>query len=549
MNLKNVVILLILMASFLSKTSSQSLLPVKKIEYINRNQKSVTAYPKIKEAILLYEKDSNNADRSLQLFMEAEQYNQANSELNYNIGICCLLTDSKEKASDYLIKAYKLKPNVSKKLFYFIGLSLQYQNEFIKAISMFKKNIEIEISAKGTKYRASIDLCEKHIQECKSGQILQSIPSDIKVNLLDDKVNSKYNDFNPIKNGNSFYFSSQRELNHTNERLENVYSISVNNKGFGKLRKEQLTFGNNLNNAIVSLNGNNESVIYSGHDGGGDVFLAKKSQNKWIANKSLSFINKTSTREASACISGDELYFVSDRNGAYGACDIFYCTKIKAGKWSEPKNIGAKINTTFDEADVFISHNGKELYFSSNGHNTIGGYDIFKCTRLKNGKWSTPENLGFPVNSPYNEINFYKSEDGEEYIASDRNNGYGGFDLYNLETITQALPTKDEKQPIAKLDVTKNSTKSRNFAKEQIPELIYRVQILACRNEASTEELYNIYSGSSTIEHQVIDGWHKYTLNKFSTYQEASEFKDSCGILGAFVVLFKNGEPLKLGDI
>jgi hypothetical protein len=549
MKIKNIVVLMILMASFLSKTSSQSLLPVKKNEYVNHQQESIAAYSKIKEAVALYEKESNNADRSLRLFMEADQYNHENAELNYNIGICYLLTNSKEKASDYLIKAYKLKPDVSKDLYYFIGLSFQYQNEFIKAIEMFKKNIEIEISVKGTKNRTFIELCEKRIRECKSGLVLQSMPSDKKVKLLDDKVNSKYNELNPIKNGSSFYFSSQRERNQMNELLENVYSVSVNNEGFGELRKEQLAFGDNLNNAIVSLNGSNESIFYSGLDGGGDIFLAKKSQNKWVSDESLSFINKASTREASACISENELYFVSDRDGGYGACDIFYCTKIKAGKWSEPKNIGLDINTAFDEADVFVSHDGKELYFSSNGHNTMGGYDIFKCTRLENGKWSTPENMGIPVNSSYNEIDFYKSENGEEYLASDRNAGYGGFDLYNVENIAKPQLAKEEKQEEPKSVAKENPAGKPVITKEQISELIYRVQILACKNVASAEELYHIYSGSGIIEHQVIDGWHKYAINKFSTYQEASEYRDSCGVYGAFVVLFKNGEPLKLGDI
>ncbi|MGZ2370314.1 hypothetical protein ACXR6G_11040 [Ancylomarina sp. YFZ004] len=550
MNSKNIIVLLIFTLFCFSEASGQNVLPVKKNDFVNNSAESVIAYSKIKEALALYQTVPNYADKCIALFMEAYKYNNTNPELNYNIGICRLQSDSKEKALDYLKKAGQLRPNVSKDLYYFMGLTLQYRSEFLKAIKMFNKNIENAIKERGTENKTLIELCEKHINECKSGLKLQNLHSDKEVKLLDPIINSKYNDLNPILKDNTFYFSSQRETTPKGRLMEKVYSVSVDNESFKNLKKENVSFGEALNVAMVSFHGKNERAFYSGIDGGGDIYLAQQKHGQWILNESIRLVNTPSSREASACIAGNELYFVSNRSGSYGECDIYYCTMNKDGKWSEPKNIGLDINTPYDEADVFVSPDGKKLYFNSTGHNTIGGSDIFKCDRLENGTWSTPVNMGIPINSPYNDIQYYRSADGKEYLSSDRNSGFGGYDIYKIERVIEHELTIVEKEAedvsAAQEDQALNKELEQKLVREVVPELIYRVQILACKNEAGVNDLHKTYKGKEPIAHQFSEGFNKYAIGTFKTYREAAAFRDSCGITGAFIVLFKNGEPLKI---
>jgi tetratricopeptide (TPR) repeat protein len=530
-----------------TQSNAQNLIPVKKNEFVNQNEKSLQAYDKIKEALSLYEEDSQNANSCLALLSEAYAINKENAELNYNMGLCHLMSDTKEMARDYLLKAYQLDPKVSEDLLFLMGLAHQYEGNFLKAIKMFDQNIENAISAKGSQKRKFIALCEKHISECKNAMLLSSMPVKQNLQLLNGEINSAYNDLNPIESDGMLYFSSQRA---GNKKLEKPYYSPMHTK---KAKAVPLSFGKEVNLAIVSIPERKSFIFYSGRYGDGDILLVHQKAGKYMPAESLNFINQASSREASACIAGKELYFVSNRKGGYGECDIYYCTKNQDGKWTEARNIGRDINTPYDEGDVFVSPDGKELYFSSKGHNSMGGYDIFKCTRLANGSWGIPENLGAGVNSPYHEIQYFKSKFGKEYMASDRKGGMGGFDIYQIKEIIER-PIAENKASETKNVIPQEKPKeirkyTKELIKEMVPELIYRVQILACKNEASAEQLYQVYKGKSMIEHHKIKGWHKYAIGKFNNYNDAANFRDACGVEGAFVVLFRDDVPLKMSDL
>ncbi|MDQ2178559.1 hypothetical protein [Marinifilum sp. D714] len=539
---------LILSLFIFAQSNAQNLLQVKKNEFVNQSEKSIQAYDKIKEALSLYEKDFQNASACLALLSEAYAINKENAELNYNMGLCHLMSDSKDMARDYLIKAYQLNANVSEDLFFLIGLAHQYEGNFLKAIKMFKQNIEIAIAAKGNKKREFIALCEKHISECKNAMLLTSQPVKQKLQALGGEINSNCNDLNPIESDDMLYFSSQRV---GNKKVEKAYYSPMNTQ---KVKQLSLSFGKEMNQAIVSIPERKSYIFYSGLDGDGDVILVHKKAGKYLPTESLGFINEPSSREASACIAGKELYFVSNRKGGYGECDIYYCTKKQDGTWTEARNMGRDINTQYDEADVFVSPDGKELYFSSKGHNSMGGYDIFKCTRLGNGSWSIPENLGAGVNSAYHEIQYFKSKTGKEYLASDRKGGMGGFDIYQIEEIMETpivenKTSEPENAMPQKIHGKEIHTYTQELIDEIVPEQVYRVQILACKKEASAEQLYQVYQGKSLIEHHEINGWHKYAIGKFNNYHDAANFRDICGVEGAFVVLFRDGSQLKLSDL
>ena len=141
----------------------------------------------------------------------------------------------------------------------------------------------------------------------------------------------------------------------------------------------------------------------------------------------------TSSWESQPCVSADgkELYFVSRRNGN---ADI-YCAKRNADRsWGEPQNLGAPINTKGSEMAPFLHPDGKTLYFSSDKHIGMGGFDLFMSRRGEDGQWQEPVNLGFPINTSGDEINFFVAADGKTaFISSQREGGRGGYDIYTFE--------------------------------------------------------------------------------------------------------------------
>ncbi|PXY01129.1 hypothetical protein DF185_10790 [Marinifilum breve] len=568
-------ILSVLLLTFFTSVHAQGLLHVKKSDYLEGVKERKATYKKILHAIELGQKGKGFVSQAIPLFKEAHQLNSENAELNYNLGVCYLISGPRNEALTYLKSAQKLNADISEDIHFLLGMAYQYRNDFNKAIVQFKINIELVQQNNYKDKKDLIALSEKRIGECKNGKQFLNNTSGLEVELMED-VNSAYDEFNPVLNGNDFYFSSRRGNEKNSRSLEdqkfyekifvqdtseNIYSVSVNTPSKSNL-------------ALMSFI-DTVPIIYLGGEGNGDVYFAKTSSGKWGKGKALKFINESKSRESSVCTGkdGNEIYFISDRKGGFGSCDIYYCTKEENGKWSKPINIGGDINTEFDESDVFISNDGKSLYFSSKGHNSMGGYDIFKCERKESGEWGRPQNLGFPINSTDNDITYFEDETGRFYFASERSGGVGGFDIYRekeiLEKIEepvilagqasiQEVPNEINNEKMGAPLMAKPVVVSDIPVKRQ-PEVIeeikmkeelvqedfvYRVQIAACKREMGPKDLFQRYKGGDVIEHLYIEGWHKYTIGGFPTFEEAAKYRDSCGVQDAFVVIFKGGYRL-----
>jgi len=136
---------------------------------------------------------------------------------------------------------------------------------------------------------------------------------------------------------------------------------------------------------------------------------------------------------------GNTMFFVSDRAGGEGRLDIWYATNYGEGEWSEPINVGARINSPFDDISPFLSRDGNTLYFSSNGRVGFGGFDLFK-SEGGIGSFGEPENMGAPINSTYDDLaGFWSDDDSSAYFTSNRVNCVGRDDIYWAKQI-EALP-------------------------------------------------------------------------------------------------------------
>ena len=170
-----------------------------------------------------------------------------------------------------------------------------------------------------------------------------------------------------------------------------------------------------------------------GRDGGCDLYVSEWIDGAWSMPRMLKGNVNTSSWESQPCVSSDgkELYFVSRRNGN---ADI-YCSRRNADRsWGEPQNLGAPINTKGSEMAPFLHPDGKTLFFSSDKHVGMGGFDLFMSRRGEDGKWQEPVNLGFPINTQGDEINFFVAADGKTaFVSSVREGGQGGYDIYTFE--------------------------------------------------------------------------------------------------------------------
>ncbi|WP_321308997.1 tetratricopeptide repeat protein [Marinifilum fragile] len=569
------IILSVFSLTFYTSVQAQYFLNVKKSEYLEGAEERKSAYKKILHAVEFGQKGKGLVSQAIPLLKEAYQLNSKNAELNYNLGVCYLISGPRNEASPYLESAQKLNADISEDIHFLLGMAHQYRNDFDKAIVQFKINIELIRQNNYKDKQELIELSEKRIGECKNGKRLLNSKSDVEIELMKD-VNSVYDEFNPVWAEKVFYFSSRRGKEKDARSLEDqkfyekifgkdasgsIYNISVNTSG-------------KSNFALMSFN-EGTPIIYLGGEGNGDMYFAKLLKDKWGKGKALKFINESNSRESSVCLcsNGSEIYFVSDRKGGFGNCDIYYCLKDEDGKWSKPVNIGGDINTEFDEGDVFVTKDGRGLYFSSKGHNSIGGYDIFKCERKESGEWGRPQNMGFPINSTDNDITYFEDETGRFYFASERSGGVGGFDIYREKEIIEKIEEPDILVKQARIQKVPNELENEkilvpvaaktvvvpDIPTKQQPEVIeeikmkeelvqedfvYRVQIAACKREMGPTGLFERYKGGGVIEHLYVEGWHKYTIGGFPTFEEAAKYRDACGVQDAFVVIFKGGYRL-----
>ncbi len=179
-------------------------------------------------------------------------------------------------------------------------------------------------------------------------------------------------------------------------------------------------------------------LYYTNLKGVGDIYITSTDKNRSFktAEKLEENINSSKAEEIAACISvdGNTLYFASTREGGFGGTDLYFSKKLPNGTWGPAQNLGKEINTPFDEDFPNLSADGKVLYFSSNGHTTMGGYDIFKAElNTATNQFTNPKNIGYPINTPEDNYNFRVSSNGRYgYISALRDGGLGDLDIYRV---------------------------------------------------------------------------------------------------------------------
>ena len=386
-------------------------------------------------------------------YLKADSVNSKSALLNYKIGKCYLnITMEKYKAISYLEKAYKLNPMANEDLLFLLGEAYHLNYEFDKAIEKFMMYKQL------TKASSFDKVVDKKIEECNTAKEMIKHPVDVMIENIGPVVNSKYPDYSPIINAKEtmMIFTSRRP-NTTGGQIalidekyyEDIYITyyDLDSNKWTEPENPKPPVNSDKHDATVGLSpdGNHLLIYKSNH--GGDIYESDvDSSGNLTAPVRLPAPINSSSHESVASFSPDGkiMYFCSDREeDSYGGHDIFMSKQDSKGKWGPAINLGPKINTQYDEISVFMMADGKTLYFSSNGHNTMGGFDIFK-TVYENGEWSDPVNLGYPINTPDDEVHFSISANGQHgYFASARPGGLGDLDIYRVTFLGVDKPLKN----------------------------------------------------------------------------------------------------------
>jgi len=269
-------------------------------------------------------------------------------------------------------------------------------------------------------------------------------PAGVVLESLGDKVNSGFVEHTPIVSADDsiLYFTSRRPINaaavrdYNNQYDENIYMSRKEKNGWTMAAPLKGDVNDLLNDATVGLSADGRQMIVfktSRDTESSDLWLARKDEGVWkLDGKLKDPINSRWVESSAAVNSNGNVYIVaSDRPGGYGGMDLYRVVVFANGDLSEPQNLGPVINSEFDETSPFLLPDDRTLFFSSDNRKSIGGYDVFRSTMVNDTTWTTPENLGYPLNSTRDDLHLTVSwKGGRAYFTRSNPNKPGDFDIY-----------------------------------------------------------------------------------------------------------------------
>lgn len=410
----------------------------------------------VKEGDEQYEMGAGRFPNALDNYLKAYKLNSKNAALNYKIGKCYLHSIARTSSVEYLLSAYKLDPGVMDDILLLIGRGYHYSLDFDNAITYYKRYKSQLPPSDAQVLRPKID---KLIRECETGIELVKNPVRVFIDNCGPNINSTFADYSPLISADEsmMIFTSKRgedgdPMLEDGYYFENIY-ISYSNNG-GKdwtkaQRMEKPLNEKDENNATVGLSPDGQQLFVFTGQNGGDILISELKGDEWSKpddKLTKKYVN-SELHESSASFSfdGRTMYFDSNQDAspedlktASRLVDVphnlFYTNwDNDKERWDMPKNLSNTINTEYDERGVFMHPDGRTIYFSSKGHKGMGGFDIFKSELQDDGTWSDPENLGYPINTPDDDVFFVMAANGKHgYYASQSEGGIGSYDIYRI---------------------------------------------------------------------------------------------------------------------
>lgn len=400
-----------------------------------------------------------NYHRALPLYIQLMTSHPEDLYFKYRSGISYLYkSDEKQKSIDLLKEVSGAAPNVPEVDFY-LGRAYHLNYKFDESIESFKKYL---LSSPPISQRV---LTERYIENSKNGKAFVELKVKCEINNIGAPINTEHAEYVPvISSDESVMIYTYTGPNSTGGLMDDNFNPDPDGYYYEdvfisqRLGTQWLTpesIGPNINtknhdaSIALSADGQKLFIFHSTDKDGGDIYMSTLTGEIWGVPEPLGPAINTKYWDGSVSLSADEqtLYFASERPGGLGGKDIYISEKMPDGSWGKAENMGPSINTPYNDDSPFIHPDGITLFFSSEGHTSIGGYDIMYSI-MKNSDWSLPVNLGSPINTTEDERFYVLTADGEHgYFSSDRKGGKGMQDIYSV------TPAFEGERPILALVV------------------------------------------------------------------------------------------------
>ena len=458
-----------------------------------------------KEADKFY--NIGNFGEALGRYKYVDSLEPNNAEINFKIGICTYASILRRNSIHYLLKARDLGYE-SRDLHMFIGRAYHSLHEFDSAIVYYDKYLALL----DTVYEKNLynEIVELAIN-CENGLILKKDSLSHVMANVGDVINTPYAEYAPVVSADerTMIFTA-RWPNSTGGKKDDddkyYEDIYITHKDEDGNWQKPEPISENINteghDACIGMSMDAQKIfLYSTKNNkstSGNLYMSYLRGEEWSKPELLQGgINTKKGWESSASLSANEdfIFFSSDREGGYGGSDIYVAKRVSENEWGEPINMGPLVNSSMDEDMPLIHPNGKLLIFSSKGHNSMGGYDVFTTFFSESDSmWTKPQNIGFPINTAEDDLYFgYTAEGTRGYFSSYRPDSYGERDIYWID--------KPLQQPL--MLVFKGNIKNEE---NEIP---LEAEIILTNIE--TEEVERRFkSNSSTGDYTVVLEYGKY---------------------------------------
>ena len=445
----------------------------------------------LREQALLMQGDRSYKEGKTELalteYESVVSLNANNVKANYMAGLCYLASSRRERSLNYFLRAYDLNPsyfipgltlspNLLPDLTYLCGYALQLANNIDRAEENYrflKKALftkQPDSPAEQDKHNAALNLIDRRLYECASAREMTAAPITLRLSCP-DSLNSIFADCGPVLNRNKklLYFSSNRPQQGAQpdevQLNSDIYVAGYRTDSSFTAPEEIIELNTKEDELCLDISEDGIHMLILKPDNRGDFFLSKLKNGRWGHPKTSGDPLNSPQRESGACFTPDgrTIIFSSDRPGGQGGLDLWMYSSVGDNNAVLPVNLGPKINSNLNEDFPALSTDGKTLYFSSEGHQGMGGYDVFSSkARLDSLQFDTPRNLGYPFNSPDNDVWYRPGTDSVSgYSVRIKDGCRGEYDIFKVTFAKSSPFTNPADDSLAREQIAQARLKKR----------------------------------------------------------------------------------------
>ncbi len=468
--------------------------------------------------------DNHNYLMAIPIYKVELKKDPDNKKIKYWLGICYLHTRLNYGQAITNLESYSKEPKAEDDVWFYLGKAYQLNYKLAEAITAYQK-------FKTLKPKRA-DEADRGIAECENAIKFMRKPSNITFQNLGKEVNSEEPDYYPFinKNESVLAFTSRRKDNIGGKKVEidgyrssDIYLSTSQNGVWNTPKNAGKMVNSSLDEQVVGLKSDALDIyVYLDHiDKFGDIYVSsRKDLESEFAKPRIFMPNINDKFESSGCQSEDgTMLFFARREKAGEQSDLYFCRKTPFGIWAIPQKLPDFINTPLDEESPYLSYDCKTLYFASQGHNSMGGFDLFKTSfDEEKNSFTPPVNLGYPINSTDDDRSICVTQDNRlAYVSAFRPNGYGDLDIYRVR-----FNDTEQKTNIYKGRVFLGDTIVKNQPRN------YAVNLIATNEANDLEYTFTPHSKTGNFMMALPAGNYKITVTSrgYETLEEKMTVSD-----------------------